>query len=99
MDYNTLTVLIAHRQQQDALFQMTAEEQQEFRIPMQRRQDEEKIRYKHIKESGRNRTLRRRSPWGGDEYWIRRTNWGRATGTKTIESRMNWPISSAKDTN
>ena len=69
MDYNTPTVLISALPTTPRCpIQMTAEEQQEFRILMQRRQDEEKIRYKHIKErwaeQERWQALRR----GRDEY-------------------------------
>ena len=73
--------------------QMTAEEHQEFRILMQRRQDEEKIRYKHIKERWAEQerykqALRYREEMniGPDEE----TEWEGNHGLKIIESRMNY---------
>lgn len=73
--------------------QMTAEEHQEFRILMQRRQDEEKIRHKHIKERWAEQerykqALRYREEMniGPDEE----TEWEGNHGLKTIESRMNY---------
>jgi hypothetical protein len=73
--------------------QMTAEEHQEFRILMKRRQDEEKIRYKHIKERWAEQerykqALRYREEMniGPDEE----TEWEGNHGLKTIESRMNY---------
>ena len=73
--------------------QMTAEEYQEFCILIQRRQDEEKNRYRHIKERWAEQerykqALRYREEMNiGPEDEI---GWEGNHGLKTIESRMNY---------
>ena len=73
--------------------QMTAEEHQEFRILMQRRQDEEKIRYKHIKERWAEQERYKQALRYREEMNIGpedETEWEGNHGLKTIESRMNY---------
>jgi len=73
--------------------QMTAEEHQEFRILMQRRQDEEKIRYKHIKERWAEQERYKQALRYREEMNIGpedETGWEGNHGLKTMESRMNY---------
>lgn len=73
--------------------QMTAEEHQEFRILMARRQDEEKSRYKHIKERWAEQERYEQALRYREEMNIGpedETGWEGNHGLKTIESRMNY---------
>lgn len=73
--------------------QMTAEEHQEFRILMARRQDEEKSRYKHIKERWAEQERYEQALRYREEMDIGpedETGWEGNHGLKTIESRMNY---------
>ena len=73
--------------------QMTAKEHQEFRILMARGQDEEKSRYKHIKERWAEQERYEQALRYREEMNIGpedETGWEGNHGLKTIESRMNY---------